>query len=77
MPEESLVFPGLWVSHKHSPLLFSWKLRKKNNYFARDVPIRGVGGVVPLIFSNLQESQSKVCHAARELTTAFSVTSCF
>ena len=29
------------------------------------------------IFSNSQESCSKVSHAARELTTVFSVTSCY
>ena len=38
-----------------------------------DVPMGGVGGVTPIV-SNLQESWSKVSHAARELTTLFSVT---
>ena len=38
-----------------------------------DVPMRGVGGATPIV-SNLQESWSKVSHAARELTTLFSVT---
>ena len=38
----------------------------------------GMGGVVPLpIFSNLQESWSKVSQAARGLATVFSVTFCF
>ena len=34
----------------------------------------GVGDVVPPIFSNSQESWSKVSHAARKLATVFSVT---
>ena len=34
----------------------------------------GIGGMAPLIFSNLPESWSKVSHAGRELATALSVT---
>ena len=55
----------LTIIKRSTPVKESWNL------------LMGHGGGMPPIYSNLEESWSKVSHAARELATVFSVTFLF
>ena len=66
------------ATNTYSPRAISFECKMKQDTVSyqtdRDVPMASVGASRPPIFSNWQESRSKVSHAARELATVFSVT---
>ena len=66
------ILPKVYNEKSNQPKPLNLQLR------SRDVPkAESVEVLRPPIFSNLQGSWSKVCHAARGLATVYSVTSFF